>query len=53
MKLIEMPEAVQIVAANFLAKKLDECVLWEHENRAEKAKEIASSVRKAFEELSS
>ena len=51
MKFSEIPEPVQKVAAELLAKKLDEVLIWGADNRTEKAKEIAETVRGAFEEL--
>lgn len=51
MKFNELPKDVQVVAANILAKKLDDEVMWSDKVRTDKAKEIASTVRDAFTEL--
>lgn len=51
MKFYELPESVQVVAAELLAKKLDDIVLWGDKSRTEKAKQIAETVREAFTEL--
>ncbi|MES4614218.1 hypothetical protein V2154_16750 [Ewingella sp. CoE-038-23] len=51
MKISEMPEQVQVVAAQLLATKLDEHLLFASETRTEKAEKIAQAVRKAFESL--
>ena len=49
MKLCEMPEQVQVVAAQLLAEKIDEHSPMGLENRTEMAKKIAETVRTAFE----
>lgn len=51
MKFYEIPENVQAVAAELLSKELDNFVLWESENKTAKAKEIASTIKSAFEAL--
>lgn len=51
MKFYELPEQVQSIAADLLAKKLDDEVFFGGENRTEKAKEIAQTVREAFFKL--
>ncbi|WP_261242769.1 hypothetical protein [Serratia entomophila] len=51
MKLREIPEQVQVVAAEILAKKFDEHVAIGLENRTERAEKLAETVRKAFEAL--
>lgn len=51
MKFNEIPENVQAVAAELLSKELDNFVFWEGENKTVKAKEIASTVKSAFEAL--
>lgn len=48
MKFSELPESVQVVAAELLNKQLDHYVSWEDENRTEKAEGIAETVREAF-----
>lgn len=49
MKLCEMPEQVQVVAARLLAEKISEHTPMGLENRTEMAEKIAETVRKAFE----
>ena len=51
MKFYELPELVQAKAADILAKKLDEEIMWGDKDRTEKAKGIAKTVREAFEML--
>jgi len=48
MKFYELPELVQAKAADILAKKLDEEIMWGDKDRTEKAKGIAKTVREAF-----
>ncbi|HCT5193982.1 TPA: hypothetical protein PJH99_000173 [Raoultella ornithinolytica] len=51
MKFIELPERVQKQAAARLSKELQGIVTWKEEERTEKAKAIAKSVRESFIEL--
>lgn len=52
MKLVELPESVQVVIAQCVSNILSEKVFWESkETRAEDAKILAISVREAFEEI--
>ncbi|HBQ4450758.1 TPA: hypothetical protein L7185_000040 [Klebsiella pneumoniae subsp. pneumoniae] len=51
MKFIELPELVQEQAAERLSDELQGIVAWKEEERTEKAKAIAKSVRESFIEL--
>lgn len=51
MKLSEMHENVQAIAAETLSIALKDKINLMAENRTESAKQIAETVRKAFEEL--
>lgn len=48
MKFIELPERVQEQAAGRLAEELQGIVTWKEEERTDKAKAIAKSVRESF-----
>lgn len=51
MKFIELPERVQEQAAERLSEELQGMVTWKEDERTEKAKAIAKSVRESFIEL--
>ncbi|HFI5595772.1 TPA: hypothetical protein ACGQSU_004780 [Raoultella planticola] len=51
MKFFELPEIVQEQAAVRLSEELQGIVTWGDDERTEKAKAIAKSVREAFEKL--
>ncbi|EPX9385154.1 hypothetical protein [Enterobacter hormaechei] len=51
MKFYELPEQVQSMAAELLAKRLNDEVFIDEKNRTEKAKAIAQTVREAFFKL--
>ncbi|EMR1197292.1 hypothetical protein WJA91_003540 [Klebsiella pneumoniae] len=51
MKFIELPERVQEQAAERLSEELQGMVTWKEEERTDKAKAIAKSVRESFIEL--
>ncbi|KZR48712.1 hypothetical protein [Klebsiella aerogenes] len=53
MKFIELPERVQEQAAERLSEELQGMVTWKEDERTEKAKAIAKSVRESFIELCS
>lgn len=53
MKFIELPERVQEQAAERLSEELQGIVTWKEDERTEKAKAIAKSVRESFIELCS
>ncbi|HBQ2427513.1 TPA: hypothetical protein L7M08_000052 [Klebsiella aerogenes] len=53
MKFIELPERVQEQAAERLSEELQGMVAWKEDERTEKAKAIAKSVRESFIELCS
>ncbi|HCT6901565.1 TPA: hypothetical protein OT659_001926 [Klebsiella aerogenes] len=53
MKFIELPERVQEQAAERLSEELQGMVTWTEDERTEKAKAIAKSVRESFIELCS
>ncbi len=53
MKFIELPERVQEQAAERLFEELQGMVTWKEDERTEKAKAIAKSVRESFIELCS
>ncbi|WP_281080607.1 hypothetical protein [Klebsiella quasivariicola] len=48
MKFCELPERVQEQAAERLSEELQGIVAWKEEERTDKAKAIAKSVRKSF-----
>ncbi|HCB0083216.1 TPA: hypothetical protein MYL18_000343 [Klebsiella pneumoniae] len=48
MKFCELPERVQEQAAGRLAEELQGIVTWKEEERTDKAKAIAKSVRESF-----
>lgn len=51
MKFCELPESVQELAAVRLSAELQGIVIWADDERTEKAKAIAKSVRESFIEL--
>lgn len=53
MKFIELPERVQEQAAERLSEELQGMLTWKEDERTEKAKAIAKSVRESFIELCS
>lgn len=51
MKLVELPESVQVIIAQCIQTIIAEKVYWDSkETRTEDAKKLAISVREAFEE---
>ncbi len=54
MKFYELPESVQVVAAQLLKEKIENDLRWQQkEKRTEMATEYAETIRQAFEKLSS